>query len=238
MTNQGGIKMNKFFIITLICFLTHGVGTPKLFAATWSQPPSGWGGFLSSANFHAWSADDFKFNDSTAIERVDWWSEGDIADMPIAYGFYIRFYDNYYNADTGQSMAGSMLYEIFVTGDAHQSQDGYYCHYYVELSPDSFVANGGQPYWVSIQGDFTNDPNGDHWWGWAKSNTRNRNPAEYNSRNYSHHPINESPFYGGNYDLAFELQGSPVPIPGAVWLMGSGLIGLAGLKSKSRKSTK
>lgn len=225
--------MSKNFITLFLWVLSVGLFNSTALAATWSQPPSGYSGFLSSVNYHAWPADDFKFNGSTAIERVDWWSEGKIDEMPVADGFYIRFYDNYYKADTGQSMAGSMLYEIFITGDAHQIQDGDYCHYYAELSTP-FLANGGQPYWISIQGDFTNDPNEDYWWGWAKSNTQNLNPAEYNGGSYTHHPINETPFYNGNYDLAFELQGSPVPIPGAVWLLGSGIVGLAAVSRKGK----
>ncbi len=36
------------------------------------------------------------------------------------------------------------------------------------------------------------------------------------------------------HDLAFQLNGSPVPIPAAVWLLGSGLIGLAGVRRKIR----
>ena len=34
----------------------------------------------------------------------------------------------------------------------------------------------------------------------------------------------------------FEIQGDPVPVPGAVWLLGSGIIGLAGFKRKFSKS--
>ncbi len=224
--------MKNRFIILCCVFFIGSLGS-KALSATWLQPPSGWGGFLSSANFHAWPADDFRFDSATSIERVDWWSVGNITDMPEADGFFIRFYSNYYNADLGKSMAGTMLYEVFIPGSAHQSQEGDYCHYYVEL-PSPFLASENRPYWVSVQGDFTNDPNGNYWWGWAHSNTHNRNPAEYNSLHYNHHPINEPPFYQGNYDLAFELQGSSVPIPGAVWLLGSGVCTLITMR-KLRK---
>ncbi|MCP3873157.1 MAG: VPLPA-CTERM sorting domain-containing protein [Desulfobacteraceae bacterium] len=38
--------------------------------------------------------------------------------------------------------------------------------------------------------------------------------------------------YTPGSSFALRIQGDPVPIPGAVWLLGSGLIGLAGLRRK------
>jgi len=40
-----------------------------------------------------------------------------------------------------------------------------------------------------------------------------------------------SPWYFGLDDVDV----SPVPIPGAVWLLGSGVVGLIGLKRRMRK---
>ena len=39
---------------------------------------------------------------------------------------------------------------------------------------------------------------------------------------------------GKSLDMAFVITGEPVPIPGAVWLLGSGLIALVGLRRRSR----
>ena len=39
----------------------------------------------------------------------------------------------------------------------------------------------------------------------------------------------------GEYPEAWRTQLTPVPIPGAVWLLGSGLIGLVGFRRKVRK---
>ncbi|MBW2195702.1 MAG: hypothetical protein JRF37_09085 [Deltaproteobacteria bacterium] len=39
----------------------------------------------------------------------------------------------------------------------------------------------------------------------------------------------------GTSDLSWDAGMHAVPIPGALWLLGSGLIGLAGLKKKIRK---
>ena len=37
------------------------------------------------------------------------------------------------------------------------------------------------------------------------------------------------------FDLAFRLEGDPVPVPGAVYLLGSGLVGLAGIRRKLKR---
>ncbi len=34
------------------------------------------------------------------------------------------------------------------------------------------------------------------------------------------------------FDLAFQVVSSPVPVPGAIWLLGSGLVGLAAIRRK------
>ena len=39
-------------------------------------------------------------------------------------------------------------------------------------------------------------------------------------------------YYNGNTPLELIIESSPVPIPGAVWLLGSGLLGLIGLKRR------
>lgn len=40
---------------------------------------------------------------------------------------------------------------------------------------------------------------------------------------------------GGVNNLYLEIQAEPIPIPGAVWLLGSGLIGIAGVRKKFKK---
>ncbi len=40
---------------------------------------------------------------------------------------------------------------------------------------------------------------------------------------------------GNPYNLSFELIGDPVPVPGAVWLFASGILGLAGIKIRRKK---
>ena len=44
--------------------------------------------------------------------------------------------------------------------------------------------------------------------------------------------INQS--YGGNYEINLSST-APVPIPGAIWLLGTGLIGIVGIRRKFKK---
>jgi|LGOV01.1.fsa_nt_gb hypothetical protein len=46
--------------------------------------------------------------------------------------------------------------------------------------------------------------------------------------------INDDKFSDNSGSFSVKVEGAPVPIPGAVWLFGSGLIGLVGLRRKHR----
>ena len=215
-------KNNLAWIVMLVFFFGIAFSTcfvNSSFAATWTQPPR-WGNVLSSADYNSWAADDFRFmGETVAISTVDWWSERSIDD-PSPQGFYIRFYDDYYDFDLGLHYADTIRYETYIEGFSQVREDNL-IHYSADLTTP-FVASANTRYWISVQayfGDWT-------WWGWVKSSTDNLSSAEYNSSSKSHEPLNS--------DLAFEIQGSPVPIPGAVWLLGSGLFGLVVARRKKR----
>ncbi|MDY6950660.1 MAG: VPLPA-CTERM sorting domain-containing protein [Thermodesulfobacteriota bacterium] len=42
----------------------------------------------------------------------------------------------------------------------------------------------------------------------------------------------KDPVTAGSLDMAFVITGEPVPVPPAVWLLGSGLIGLVGIRRR------
>jgi len=43
------------------------------------------------------------------------------------------------------------------------------------------------------------------------------------------------PWQPADYDLSVFVTGNPVPVPAAVWLLGSGLIGIVGIRKKFKK---
>jgi hypothetical protein len=110
--------------------------------------------------------------------------------------------------------------------------------YYVSLGNKGYVATDGtqpQPGWGFInKGPFSNLQAHDCWSGTEYS----ANP----SFAWSFHFHNGLQGYGGKgavdfYALAVRPgEVSAVPIPGALWLLGSGLVGLAGFRRRFRKS--
>ncbi len=201
----------------------------------WDQEPAGLGKFRSASYYHSWTADDFMLDTVSAITTVSWWG-GRGGNTPVIDGFHIRFYSDGIDSSTGQHFADQLLLEEIVSGDAGQTSYNSETYSYSATLSTAFTALANQHYWLSIQADTQNDPN-DPWWGWQESNTTYLNPAEYNSSKYSHHPINQSPFYSGNHDMAFVLDGTPTPVPepATLLLFGTGLVGVIG-KGRKRQT--
>jgi hypothetical protein len=107
----------------------------------------------------------------------------------------------------------------------HNTGQGLSYRYDFSITPQTLSA--GTPYWLALH---------------------NGSLTEIDTSNFVWETSNESsglavfdvpPFSGswssvGGYSFAFELYGNPVPLPGAVWLLGSGLLGLIGLRKKLR----
>jgi len=90
----------------------------------------------------------------------------------------------------------------------------------------------GETYWLSV---VPMDPGalGYNFWSWATSAAHWNGYAVWSdSVDTAFHPVAVEGLPG--LDLAFELTSQPVPLPGAVWLMGAGLVGLLGLKRRKR----
>ncbi len=73
----------------------------------------------------------------------------------------------------------------------------------------------------------------DKWHGERYFKTHDKSDSEWYGEWYTNncHRCTKSGYFGGGSDLA------PVPVPGALWLFGSGLIGLLGLGRRSRNET-
>lgn len=226
--------MKHYLKILIATTLLIPVWTTARADLLWNQAPSGWGKFSSVTVYHSWVADDFTMDTSSLIDTVTWWG-GRGGQTPVIDGFSIRFYSNGFDASSGHNFADQLLYEQYVTGDANQTAYNSETYEYSTSLTGPFNVTANEHYWISIQADTSSDPN-NIWWGWQEAASTNLDPAEFNGGNYSHHPINATPFYHGNHDMAFELDGSPAPVPepATLLLFGTGMTGMIVLRRKNR----
>jgi len=166
------------------------------------------------------AADDFISSSDAEISIVNWQGAVLDGDNDLLNGFWIRFYSN------NGTVPYSLLCEEYVPMEDILFVDrDHYASYTANLTTASFLALANTPYWFSVQADtlikYAGDDDNSGWWGWAGNYSTILNPAYDIVRG----PLyNETSFY-------FELS-NPVPIPGAVWLLGSGLLGLVGLRRR------
>ncbi|MCX5805962.1 MAG: VPLPA-CTERM sorting domain-containing protein [Proteobacteria bacterium] len=227
MRNRPGTTFVCIAAALTICLALTGTASAELL---WNQPQGGWGAYIDNTNWNAWIADDFKLVTAAKINQAGWAGGAGGANDPISpSGFYVRFYDNYYDDALGHNRpADSPAYQVYIPiGSIASSQIGEsgYFNYSANL-PVSFAAAANTHYWFSVQADTIriDQP----WWGWLPADTQNIGPGELNFDSYVHYPVNQPPFSGYDYDFTYSLSGSAVPLPGAVWFLAPGFLGLAG----------
>lgn len=166
------------------------------------------------------AADDFVLGAGANVVRdVHWW--GVYSDNTPLDDFIVRFY-----ADAGgvPTAPGTHVYEASV-GAANRTSTGlqitgFYDVYAYSVSIPSFVATAGTTYWLSVVNN-----GGPNAWYWSFDNGGNGVSTEFGS-SWSN--------VGDRH--AFQLSDDvPVPEPGTLLLVGSGIVGMA-LRRRRAKS--
>ncbi len=116
-------------------------------------------------DFEVIAADDFQFEETTIVTDVHWvggyWNPAEDGDFDWNVSFYI---------DRGDGNApGTKIYEqVFPNSEVHETliellDNAYYFSYWVDLA-DPISFNGGEKYWISVQGVGAFPPQS-HWSG-------------------------------------------------------------------------
>lgn len=174
-------------------------------------------------------ADNFNLGSNATVTGVAWWggSEGfNDPDLTNFDSFAVTIY-----ASSAGMPGGAVYSETFLTADTHPTLVGHIDN--SSLNPNAYRHNvtftapvslsGGTEYWLSI-GSINADPDGDGY-TWIMALASVDDVTAFDD------------FAGTGWgndlgDLAFEVHA--VPLPAAVWLFGSGLVGLFAVGRRRR----
>jgi hypothetical protein len=219
--------MRKLFLVVLVAFIGCFILAQTSFAATvvayeWSP-----GQILSPGSTSTVGgpvlADDFVPIISGFVVQVDWWG----SEPPFFPYWELTFYN-----DDGPASPSSVLgqYSAFDVGSPYGPG---ILMYSALWEPQDVFINAGTTYWFSVANLFGPD------WMWAIPGA---DPPVGDSPDHAEVSWDPPggpwiPAHEPNY--AFRVwveveETSPVPIPGAIYLLGSGLLGLVGIRKKMK----
>ncbi len=245
-------------LISVIIFVGVAHGSVAKWSQLPSMNPSNGYAFSSENQVSSQVADDFLYRNGAPVTGIRWWGSywdstyngintypyrhsggwGDpgVGTPEIVTGFNISFYQD---VPAGSAFppwghpgaaAGRGFYidladiEVQSFGVIDRSYSTQTVFQYDVVLDVPFDLIAGNIYWISIQA--IDQGGAPVQWGWQESSDHWNGNAVHNFMP----PLNPNPFLWDllpGEDMAFELR--TVPVPAAVWLFGSGLIGLIGV---------
>mgnify|MGYP006299546021 CR=1 FL=1 len=179
---------------------------------------------------------EISFNNSATIKSLTVWGlYYNYRDMtftpPAEDDFTIRFHEV-----VGGDPDESFIYEQNVgAGVRTDTGEGYYDLNIFKYTFDGLNINlSAGDYLLSVIDDTVN-PASNGYWHWVSANDTG---TDWWRREDNQPAGEEFTFYwtaGGGFTGDRAFQASAVPVPAAVWLLGSGLMGLIGVRRKMRK---
>lgn len=177
------------------------------------------GGVSFGANLNSQIVDDFTLSRNSSIDSIRWWGGEGFPTTPVSDLFSVRFYD-----DSSGSPEVSPFLTLTVANPVRNMTElnaspGQSIFEYEAILSQAVPLSGGVTYYLSILSQSYN-------WGWSASNHSGNSWVRASDGNDWVSRLDPSA------DLAFELKA--VPIPAAVWLLGSGLTGLVAVRRKKK----